>query len=111
MHPALLDSALHVLTLAQVKGFDDGSVLLPFEWSHVSLVATGALELRIRASVERSGEGEALAVLQVTDGNGRAVVRLGSLKLREASDAQIREASRSETQHLYRLEWRPAWIG
>ncbi|MDN3279523.1 SDR family NAD(P)-dependent oxidoreductase, partial [Frankia sp. RB7] len=107
LHPALLDSALHVLTLAQVEGLGDGAVLLPFEWSEVSLVATGAQELRIRASVARSGEGEALAVLQVTDGNGRAVVRLGGLRLREASDAQIREAARSEAQHLYRLEWRP----
>jgi pimaricinolide synthase PimS1 len=107
LHPALLDSALHVLTLAQVKGLDDGSVLLPFEWSDVALAATGACELRVRASVERSGEGEALAALQLTDSDGRAVVRLGGLRLREASDAQIREASRSETQHLYRLEWRP----
>ncbi|WP_280706433.1 type I polyketide synthase [Bradyrhizobium sp. BR13661] len=107
LHPALLDSALHVLTLAHVKGLDDGAVLLPFEWSDVSLAARGARELRVRASVERSGEGEALAALQLTDGNGRAVMRLGGLRLREASDAQIREASRSETQHLYRLEWRP----
>ncbi|WP_276575476.1 type I polyketide synthase, partial [Bradyrhizobium monzae] len=107
LHPALLDSALHVLTLAQVEGLGDRAVLLPFEWSDVSLVATGAQELRVRASVERSGEGEALALLQLTDGNGRAVVRLGGLRLREASDAQIRDAARSETQHLYRLDWRP----
>jgi pimaricinolide synthase PimS1 len=111
LHPALLDSALHVLTLAQVKGLDDGSVLLPFEWSDVSLAATGARELRVRASVKRSGEGEALAALQLTDSDGRSVVRLGGLRLREASDAQIREASRTETQHLYRLEWRPVALG
>ena len=84
----------------------DGSLLLPFEWSEVSLVATGARELRVRASVERSGEGEALAQLQLADGNGRAVARVGGLRLREASEAQIREAARSEAQHLYRLEWR-----
>ncbi|MCK1410032.1 polyketide synthase dehydratase domain-containing protein, partial [Bradyrhizobium sp. 76] len=107
LHPALLDAALHVLTLAQVEGLDDGSVLLPFEWSDVSLVATGAQELRVCASVARSGEGEALAELQFADSNGRAVLRLGGLRLREASDAQIREASRTDTQHLYRLEWRP----
>jgi len=110
LHPALLDAALHVLTLAQVEGISDGSVLLPFEWSDVSLVATGAQELRVCASVERSGEGEALAVLQLADGNGRAVARLGGLRLREASDAQIREASRTETQHLYRLDWRPVGL-
>ena len=55
VHPALLDAALHVLGLADagVARVSDGSVLLPFEWSEVSLVATGARELRVRASVER----------------------------------------------------------
>ena len=109
LHPALLDAALHVLGLvdAGVARVSDGSVLLPFEWSEVSLVATGARELRVRASVERSGEGEALAQLQLADGSGRAVARVGGLRLREASEAQIREAARSEAQHLYRLDWRP----
>jgi hypothetical protein len=32
---------------------------------------------------------------------------VGGLRLREASEGQIREAARSEAQHLYRLEWRP----
>ena len=68
LHPALLDAALHVLSLARVGDLGDGSVLLPFEWSEVRLVATGARELRMRASVERSGDGEALAHLQLADG-------------------------------------------
>ena len=109
VHPALLDAALHVLGLAD--GGDGkasaGSLLLPFEWTEVSLLATGARELRVRASVERSGEGEALAQLQLADGSGRAVARVGGLRLREASEAQIRDAARSEVQHLYRLDWRP----
>ena len=45
--------------------------------------------------------------LQLADGSGRAVARVGGLRLREASEAQIREAARSEVQHLYRLDWRP----
>src|SRR6185295_17376080 len=108
LHPALLDSALHVLSFDRVagSGASDGSLLLPFEWSEVTLVAGGARELRIRASVERSGDGEALADLQLADGQGRAVARVGGLRLRQASEAQIREASRSEAQHLYRLDWR-----
>ena len=32
---------------------------------------------------------------------------MAELRLREASEAQIREAARSEVQHLYRLDWRP----
>ena len=110
LHPALLDSALHVLSFDRIAGADltagDGSLLLPFEWSEVTLVATGARELRIRASVERGGDGEALAHLQLADGHGRVVAHVGGLRLRQASEAQIREASRSEAQHLYRLEWR-----
>ena len=107
LHPALLDAALHVLSFAPVEGVSDGLVLLPFEWSEVTLVATGARELRVRASVERSGDGEALAHAAAGRWHGRAVARVGGLRLREASEAQIREASRSEAQHLYRLEWRP----
>ena len=106
VHPALLDAALHVLGLAD-DGGSEGLILLPFEWSEVSLVATGARELRVRATVERRGEGEAWRLLQVADGDGRAVARVGGLRLREASEAQIREAARREAQHLYRLEWRP----
>jgi pimaricinolide synthase PimS1 len=108
VHPALLDAALHVLSLAQVDGVRDGLVLLPFEWSEVSLLATGARELRVRASLAFGGDGEALAQLQLADGSGRAVARIGGLRLREASEAQIREASRSGAQHLYRMNWRPA---
>ncbi|WP_045011528.1 acyltransferase domain-containing protein, partial [Bradyrhizobium sp. LTSP849] len=111
LHPALLDSALHVLSFDRIAGADldgdaDAPLLLPFEWSEVSLAAQGARELRIRASVERSGEGEALAHLQLADGHGRVVAHVGGLRLKQASEAQIREASRSEAQHLYRLEWR-----
>ena len=61
LHPALLDAALHVLGLAGAD-IAGGSLLLPFEWSDVSLLASGVRELRLRASVERSGDGEALAI-------------------------------------------------
>ena len=109
VHPALLDAALHVLGLAEAgdAGVSEGSLLLPFEWSEVSLLASGARELRVRASVQRGGEGEAWALLQLADGSGRAVARVGGLRLREASEAQLRAAARSEVQHLYRVEWRP----
>ena len=55
LHPALLDSALHVLSFDRLAGANagDGSILLPFEWSEVRLVATGARELRVRAPFAR----------------------------------------------------------
>jgi len=62
----------------------------------------------LRASVERNGEGEALARLQLADGSGQAVARIGGLRA-EGSEPRRRSARRrrGEAQHLYRLEWRP----
>ncbi|PMZ18196.1 hypothetical protein, partial [Pseudomonas sp. FW306-02-F08-AA] len=38
------------------------------------------------------------------------VAHVGGLRLKEASEAQIREAARSEAQHLYRLDWRAVML-
>jgi mycoketide-CoA synthase len=108
LHPALLDAALHVALAGFPLGA--GSVLLPFEWQEVALLAGGARELRVRAALERAGDGEALCRLQLSDGSGRAVARVGGVRVRQASEAQLREASRIETQHLYQLEWRPVTV-
>ena len=100
-------SALHVLSLRRVAASaSDGSLLLPFEWSDVRLAASGARELRIRASVERAAMAKRWRICSLRMGSGRVVAHVGGLRLRQASQAQIREASRSEAQHLYRLEWR-----
>ena len=109
LHPALLDAALHVL------GLVDGGSRARRRFGAAAVRVVGG-----DAGCER-GAGAAGAcvggaqwrwrsawrMLQLADGNGRAVARVGGLRLREASEAQIREASRSEAQHLYRLEWRP----
>ena len=89
LHPALLDAALHVLGLADagVAG-GEGLVLLPFEWSEVTLVATGARELRVRASVERRGDGEAWALLQL----GRWQRASGGAGWRAAAEGSERSA-------------------
>ncbi len=112
LHPALLDAALHV------SGALDAGRRPPRRSAAVAVRVVGGVaacdvvreELRVRASVERGGDGEALAQLQLADGSGRAVARIGGLRLREASEAQIREAARSEAQHLYRLSWRPVGV-
>jgi hypothetical protein len=106
LHPALLDAALHVIALADFP-VSAGSVLLPFEWQDVSLLAGEARELRVRAALERAGDGEAWCLLQLADASGRALARVGGVRLRQASEAQLREATRIETQHLYQVEWRP----
>ena len=113
IHPALFDAALHVLAAAE--GFaaaDDGSVLLPFAWSDVTLHARGASELRVRLELTPSGaagEGEepAFASMVVCDGTGQPVATVGGLTLRRATAEQVRAAVQSEREDLYRVRWQP----
>ena len=83
-------------------------MLLPFEWSEVTLVASGARELRVRASVERSGEGSA-GEAALADGSGQAVARVGGLRLRERAkrrSARRRAARRSICTGWSGVRWR-----
>jgi acyl transferase domain-containing protein len=113
IHPALFDAALHVLAAAD--GFDaedDGGVLLPFAWSHVTLHARGASELRVRLELPPSGaasEGQehASASMVVCDGTGQPVATVGALTLRRATAEQVRAAVQSAREDLYRVSWQP----
>ena len=106
LHPALLDAALHVLSFAPVGGrqrrFGAAAVRVVGgdagcdRCAGVAGACVGGAQWRWRSVGAAAAGGW----------HGRAVARVGGLRLREASEAQIREASRSEAQHLYRLEWR-----
>ncbi|MEV5880887.1 SDR family NAD(P)-dependent oxidoreductase [Streptomyces sp. NPDC052101] len=102
VHPALLDAALHTLVGVQSgDSVDDGTALLPFEWSGVELYASGAAEVRVAIDLD-----EAVNTVRVTvaDPAGRPVVRAEGLRLREATAEQVR-ASES-VDHVYRVEFR-----
>ena len=113
IHPALFDAALHVLAAAE--GFDaddDGGVLLPFAWSHVTLHARGARELRVRLELPPSGaasedQEQASVSMVVCDGTGQPVATVGALTLRRATAEQVRAAVHSEREDLYRVSWQP----
>ncbi|MFF2329802.1 MULTISPECIES: type I polyketide synthase [unclassified Streptomyces] len=106
LHPALLDSALHTLTLDQaVPDGDDGSgggaaLSLPFAWSGVRLYASGARTLRVRVS---RAEGNR-ARLELTDGTGALVATVRSLALRPLSREQL-SGARAHRGCLFRLDW------
>ena len=105
IHPVLLDSALHLLGLESSSS--GSSVRLPFEWSRVSLSATGARELRFRLSLsEGSEEGHQEAHLLLADPCGSLVASVGGLRLRSASVSQVRSSVPSLDRDLYRLAWR-----
>ncbi|GAB3897551.1 hypothetical protein GCM10029964_080600 [Kibdelosporangium lantanae] len=77
IHPALLDAALHPLSLGLL---DDGSqVRLPFSWTGVSLYS-GASRVRVRMSLVRANE----ISLLVTDDQGDPVLSVDSLAVRPA---------------------------
>ena len=117
LHPALFDAALHVL--AASEGFadadDDGRVLLPFAWSDVRLHARGASELRVRVDLGggagSTGEEAAFASMIAWDGSGQAVATVGGLTLRRATIEQVRAASQSDREELYRVIWQPVPLG
>ncbi|WP_035796302.1 type I polyketide synthase [Kitasatospora mediocidica] len=98
LHPALLDSALHVVGLGGLVG-DNGGVRLPFLWSGVSLHAVGASVLRVRLSPA----GPDAVSLAVADGAGRAVLSVDSLVLRPVSAEQLSAGGRQDA--LFRVEW------
>jgi acyl transferase domain-containing protein/acyl carrier protein len=100
LHPALLDSALHVVGLGGLIEGEDGA-RLPFSWSGVSLHAVGASVLRVRLSAA----GADAVSLAVADGAGRAVLSVDSLVLRPVAAEQISGARGGRQDSLFRLEW------
>ncbi len=96
VHPALLDAALHALSVLDA---DAGRVSLPFEWTGAELYATGASELRVR--IERD-PASSEARLWMADAHGEPVAYVDALVLRSATEQQLRRRTDS---HLYRLDF------
>jgi len=89
LHPAALDAALHVLGIA------GRSMLLPFEWSGVSLHATGTSTLRVRLAPV----GTDAFSMELADTTGSPVASVESLSFRAATGVR--------PDLLYRLDWVP----
>jgi len=82
LHPALLDAALHALSLNPPGGSGD-EVLLPFSWSGVRFRTSGVVGVsRLRVRLCPAGGGG--VSLTAVDEAGRLVVSVGSLVLRAA---------------------------
>ncbi|WP_394839061.1 SDR family NAD(P)-dependent oxidoreductase [Pendulispora rubella] len=101
VHPALLDAALHVLTL---DGPAHDGVVLPFSWGDLSLRAVGASALRVR--VRRPDGGDVVA-LDIADAAGEPVARIEALATRPVAPEQLRRALGSGQKDLLRVEWIP----
>ncbi|MEV0696266.1 polyketide synthase dehydratase domain-containing protein, partial [Streptomyces sp. NPDC050388] len=102
LHPALLDSALHAIGLTGGVSDLEGPGL-PFAWTDVELFAVGSPVLRVRMA---AGDGGRIS-LDLADGIGVPVGRIGSLVLRSVSAQQLDGAGADGAAPLYRLEWAP----
>ncbi|MDT5034201.1 MAG: pimaricinolide synthase PimS1, partial [Actinoplanes sp.] len=94
LHPALLDAALHVVA---INGMTPG--IVPFSFEGVTLAASGASSLRVRAT--RAGDDQ-LAVT-VADATGAPVASIESLVLRPVSAG----SPVSVPAPLFELTWTP----
>ncbi|WSM09418.1 SDR family NAD(P)-dependent oxidoreductase [Streptomyces sp. NBC_01716] len=99
LHPALLDSALHVLDLA-----GEDATVLPFSWSDVTLHAEGAMAARVRLSVRADKS----VSLELADAMGRPVASVGSLTLRPVTADGLSPAAARVANALFRVDWVPA---
>ncbi|MFE4372395.1 SDR family NAD(P)-dependent oxidoreductase, partial [Streptomyces sp. NPDC056835] len=85
IHPALLDAALHAVTLGvpSLSGTDGTQPLLPFSWTGVTMEASGAAAIRVRLTAA----GDGAVSLAAVDTAGQPVVTVDALVLRPMSAA------------------------
>ncbi|MBE3000796.1 SDR family NAD(P)-dependent oxidoreductase [Nocardiopsis sp. HNM0947] len=94
LHPALLDAALHTVSLTT-----DAGVRLPFAWTDVTLYAEGATDLRVR--VRSLDEDE--YTLDLFDPAGQPVASIASLAVRPLPE----RIDLGAPDDLYSLAWNP----
>ncbi|MFF2192598.1 SDR family NAD(P)-dependent oxidoreductase [Streptomyces sp. NPDC058157] len=105
LHPALLDAALHGIGLGSFVPEEPGRARLPFNWSGVSLHATGAAALRVRIAPA----GTDSVTLTLADQTGAPVATVESLALRAVTAEQLEDGSLRDA--LFRVEWAEATVG
>ncbi|MFI5830784.1 type I polyketide synthase [Streptomyces sp. NPDC051578] len=101
LHPALLDTAMHVDVLVD-QGEGGTEALLPFAWSGVGLHATGAAALRVHVRRIRGAEESAMTV---ADETGSPVMTVASLICRPVSADQLEPVDGTVSDDLHHIEW------
>ncbi|WP_396448209.1 beta-ketoacyl synthase N-terminal-like domain-containing protein, partial [Actinomadura sp.] len=96
LHPALLDAALHPLRFLDADGA--GGLALPYAWTGVRLLASGATALRVRLT------GDGPIRLTVADDTGQPVAAIGGLTLRPLEPGRLRGPGDGD---LFDVSWEP----
>ncbi|MEU6721831.1 SDR family NAD(P)-dependent oxidoreductase [Nonomuraea sp. NPDC046802] len=100
IHPAILDAAQHSIGLRDT-GSESVQTLLPFSWSGVELLASGATALRVRLAPAGVGA----VTMDLADDEGTPLATIESLTLRPAT---FGAPSAGHDEAIFRLDWIPA---
>ncbi|MDQ2583543.1 type I polyketide synthase [Saccharothrix yanglingensis] len=105
LHPAVFDAALHAIGLS---GTGDEGTALPYSWSDVELLATGAATARVHVRPI----GGRTVELRLADSTGTPIARVGALALRRISEEQLAAARAVPGGHdsLLRVDWVPVTL-
>ncbi|MEU0839644.1 type I polyketide synthase [Streptomyces sp. NPDC005962] len=100
LHPAVLDAALHGISLMHAVDGAEAPRGLPFSWQGVRLYAAGAGALRVRLSPTST----AGIAVTLTDDAGLPVASIDALALRPVTGDQLR-AARGHGDSLFQQGW------
>ena len=103
LHPALLDAALHAQRFRE--GFAENGVWLPFSWSGVTLLATGATTIRVALR----STGEDTVRITATDPAGQPVAHVDAMRMRRIDPNQLSTAGPG-IDGLFTLDWLPVTV-
>ncbi|HWX88436.1 MAG TPA: SDR family NAD(P)-dependent oxidoreductase, partial [Solirubrobacteraceae bacterium] len=112
VHPALLDAALHAMTLIERPDSshdgDDGEgregVRLPFCFTDACLLRDGPGPLRVRLVAT----GSHAVSIDIADTHGAPVAKVGSLSTRPATPTGIAADGRTRSGAISHIQWAPA---
>ncbi|MGW1054580.1 SDR family NAD(P)-dependent oxidoreductase [Streptomyces sp. NPDC002521] len=99
LHPALLDSALHVTSLLDGDAEPGQGIALPFAWTGVALHAQGALTARVRVTPAADG-----TRIELADTEGRPLATVESYVTRPVTADRLAPRQR---RHLYAVTDEP----
>ncbi|MFI7136043.1 SDR family NAD(P)-dependent oxidoreductase, partial [Nonomuraea sp. NPDC050153] len=99
IHPALLDAALHATGLIEQA---DG-VALPFAWTGVELLASGAQQVRVHIRPAEDGASS----IRITDPDGAPVAVVASLISRPLPAGGLLSRPQPGDEALHRVQWIP----
>jgi len=104
VHPALLDAALHAISLGGlIDPAEPGRMLVPFSWENVDVHVAGAAAVRVRLVVDESpATGGHRVALTLVDASAVPVADIAAVTLRP-----LAAAASTEYDGLHVLQWIP----